>query len=157
MLSTYCKVNCTHIGQHTHSSTCLSHTALQGDIYLFGGEYFDGAADKQYTYADLYRYQTSRNKWSRIIAPKGYHNLHIAVVILTAACYHTLFSSSMLRYHVLSYIKSMGYVAMFLKVLPARLGLHVLLGSNVGRKLLDPATALSVNTLPACNMVAGLL
>ena len=43
----------------------------QGDIYLFGGEFFDGAADKQYTFADLYRYQTSRNMWSRIISPKG--------------------------------------------------------------------------------------
>ncbi|KAL0055849.1 hypothetical protein WJX82_005035 [Trebouxia sp. C0006] len=42
-----------------------------GDIYLFGGEFFDGAADKLYTFADLYKYQTTRNKWSRIIIPKG--------------------------------------------------------------------------------------
>ncbi|DBA67583.1 TPA: hypothetical protein ACH3X2_001852 [Trebouxia sp. C0005] len=42
-----------------------------GDIYLFGGEFFDGTADKLYTFADLYKYQTTRNIWSRIIIPRG--------------------------------------------------------------------------------------
>ena len=48
----------------------------QAEIFLFGGEYFDGKADKQYTYADLYKYHTVKNQWTRLIIPQGYLKLH---------------------------------------------------------------------------------
>lgn len=48
-----------------------SQCIVQGEIFLFGGEYFDGKADKQYTYADLYKYHTTKNQWTRLIIPRG--------------------------------------------------------------------------------------
>ena len=63
-----CVCHCQH-SSFMNLKCCI---ACQGDIYLFGGEFFDGAADKLYTFADLYKYQTTRDKWTRILIPKGY-------------------------------------------------------------------------------------
>jgi N-acetylneuraminic acid mutarotase len=40
-------------------------------ILLYGGEYYDADADRTHVYGDLYSYAPQRNKWTRIVIPKG--------------------------------------------------------------------------------------
>lgn len=53
----------------THKAFCLT---LQKDtLILYGGEWFDGAADKTYVYGDLYLYDAAKDRWKKVIVPNG--------------------------------------------------------------------------------------
>ncbi len=58
--------------QPTAFSGCMRSCSMQkGQLILYGGEWFDGAADKTYVYGDLYLYDTGKNRWKKVITPNG--------------------------------------------------------------------------------------
>ena len=40
-----------------------------GEIALFGGEYFDSATDRQLVYGDLFIFNCSKERWRRVVVP----------------------------------------------------------------------------------------
>lgn len=54
------------------SCACLvAHTTKKDTLILYGGEWFDGAADKTYVYGDLYLYDAAKDRWKKVVAPNG--------------------------------------------------------------------------------------
>jgi hypothetical protein len=41
------------------------------EIIMFGGEFNDPVKDKVYVYNHLYRFNTDKQRWSQVVAPKG--------------------------------------------------------------------------------------
>lgn len=41
------------------------------DILMFGGEFYDGKADKMYVNNDLLLYNTAKGTWKQIASPRG--------------------------------------------------------------------------------------
>ncbi len=40
-----------------------------GEIALFGGEYFDSATDRQLVYGDLFVFSCSKERWRKVVIP----------------------------------------------------------------------------------------
>ena len=40
-----------------------------GEVALFGGEYFDSAADRQLVYGDLFVFNCSKERWRKVVIP----------------------------------------------------------------------------------------
>ena len=38
---------------------------------MFGGEYFDNAADQIHTFNDLFRFHCSKQQWTKLVIPNG--------------------------------------------------------------------------------------
>ncbi len=38
---------------------------------MFGGEYFDNAADQIHTFNDLFRFSCSKQQWTKLVVPNG--------------------------------------------------------------------------------------
>ena len=38
---------------------------------MFGGEFFDNAADQIHTFNDLFRFSCSKQQWTNLVVPNG--------------------------------------------------------------------------------------
>ncbi len=51
------------------SHSYLLPTQKEGDIALFGGEFFDSDTDRQLVYGDLFVFNCSKERWRRVVIP----------------------------------------------------------------------------------------
>ena len=49
--------------------TSLPPVQKDGEVALFGGEFFDSATDRQLVYGDLFVFNCSKERWRKVVIP----------------------------------------------------------------------------------------
>ena len=63
------EANVAHKFVTPHRLTLLKPVQKDGEIALFGGEFFDSDTDRQLVYGDLFVFNCSKERWWKVVVP----------------------------------------------------------------------------------------